>query len=255
VTPRFTSAAFLCVAFVACRQPGARPTPAEEITDFHSLFASNCSGCHGAEGRNGAAQALSDPLYLKVVPRDELEKTIEHGRPGTPMPAFAREQGGALSPKQVDALVDGIEANWAKQVNNNRPALPPYSAPSGDPKHGQQVFASMCVMCHGDKGRAGPLVNRSYLTLVSNQSMRTTIIVGRPTLGMPDWRHQPLIAGHTDQDISDVVAWLASNRPAHVPTQPAGGPNMTGENQGAGSSSIQAGPGASEKNTTTEKHQ
>jgi hypothetical protein len=72
---------------------------------------------------------------------------------------------------------------------------------------------------------------------------------------MPDWRHQMRAAEHSDQDISDVVAWLASNRPSSVPAQPAGGPNMTGGNQGSGSSSIQAGPGASEKNTTTEKHQ
>lgn len=255
MTARFSTVVLICVGIAACRQPRARPAAAEEITDFRFLFASNCSGCHGPEGRNGAAQALSDPLYLKIVSRDELERTIEHGRPGTAMPAFARDQGGPLAPKQVSALVNGIEANRAKQMNASGPALPPYSAALGDPRHGEEVFASMCAICHGDKGRAGPLVNGSYLTLVSNQSIRTTIIVGRPVFGMPDWRHQPLLAGHSDQDISDVVAWLASNRPASVPTQPAGGPNLTNGNQGFGSSSIQGGPGASEKNTTTEKHQ
>jgi cytochrome c oxidase cbb3-type subunit 3 len=42
--------------------------------------------------------------------------------------------------------------------------------------------------------------------------LRTAVIAGRTDLGMPDWREdipgQPL----TPQQISDVVAWLTSQR-------------------------------------------
>ncbi len=59
----------------------------------------------------------------------------------------------------------------------------------------------------------GPLVNGSYLALVSNQYLRATVIVGRPAVGMPDWRrHAP--GPLTEEDVTDVVAWLAAQRPA-----------------------------------------
>jgi cytochrome c oxidase cbb3-type subunit 3/ubiquinol-cytochrome c reductase cytochrome c subunit len=63
-------------------------------------------------------------------------------------------------------------------------------------------------------------VNGSYLALISDQGLRSIVIAGRPDEGMPDWRTfgaQPM----TDQQISDVVAWLASKRVAD-PGQPYG---------------------------------
>ena len=53
----------------------------------------------------------------------------------------------------------------------------------------------------------------SYLSLVSDQQLRTIVIVGRPELGAPDWRNN--VPGHpmSAQEISDVVAWLAAQRP------------------------------------------
>jgi cytochrome c oxidase cbb3-type subunit III len=57
------------------------------------------------------------------------------------------------------------------------------------------------------------------LSLVSDQSLRTIVIAGRPDLGHPDWRQvrhgQPL----TDQDVSDVIAYLHSLR-SDTPGQP-----------------------------------
>jgi hypothetical protein len=42
------------------------------------------------------------------------------------------------------------------------------------------------------------------------------MIVGRVDWGMPDWRNR--IPGHPmkDQDMSDIVAWLASKRPQYA---------------------------------------
>jgi len=39
------------------------------------------------------------------------------------------------------------------------------------------------------------------------------IITGRPDFGAPDWRGNVPGRPMTDQDISDVVAWLSSQRP------------------------------------------
>jgi cytochrome c oxidase cbb3-type subunit 3/ubiquinol-cytochrome c reductase cytochrome c subunit len=55
--------------------------------------------------------------------------------------------------------------------------------------------------------------------LVSDQGLRTIVITGRPELGAPDWRGNVPEHPMTDQEITDVVAWLASRR-AQNPGQP-----------------------------------
>jgi hypothetical protein len=55
--------------------------------------------------------------------------------------------------------------------------------------------------------------------LESDQDLRTNVIVGRPELGAPDWRGDVPGKPISAQEISDVVAWLAAQRPK-VPDQP-----------------------------------
>ena len=58
----------------------------------------------------------------------------------------------------------------------------------------------------------------AFLALISDQNLRSITIAGRPDQGMPDWRSagaQPM----TDQQVTDIVAWLASKRVA-TPGQP-----------------------------------
>jgi mono/diheme cytochrome c family protein len=212
--------AFAIIGAVGCDAPGKPPPNAEEAeeanaTDFGGLFARNCSGCHGAEGKNGPGRILNDALYLAVIPKEELRKTIAHGRPGTSMPAWSRADGGALTEKQIDILVEGIEKNWSKSAPAATPPLPPYSAPveSGDVNRGKLVFAQSCVLCHRP-GVIGPVSDPSYLSLVTNQNIRTSVIVGRPDLGMPSYRNLQLGRALSNQDISDVVTYLSSLRPA-----------------------------------------
>jgi cytochrome c oxidase cbb3-type subunit 3/ubiquinol-cytochrome c reductase cytochrome c subunit len=55
-------------------------------------------------------------------------------------------------------------------------------------------------------------VDPSYLALVSDQHLRTTVIAGRADLGMPDWRRQIADRPLVPQEVSDVVAWLVTKR-------------------------------------------
>lgn len=196
-------------------KPGSVPPRAENITDFETLYSENCAACHGLNGQNGPGRPLNDPLFLAFIPREALQQTIENGRPGTAMPAWARSQGGPLYPKQVTALVDGIERNWAKPVNMNGATLPAYNASgnAGDAARGQKLFVRDCYMCHGQGALAGPVTDPVYLTLATDQLLRSSIITGRKDLGMPDFR--VLNMGHSlsDGDIADLVAYLASLRP------------------------------------------
>src|SRR5215467_13443622 len=47
-----------------------------EITDFNQLYTQNCAGCHGVDGRLGAARSLNDPLYLAFVTNDGMRQAI-----------------------------------------------------------------------------------------------------------------------------------------------------------------------------------
>lgn len=196
---------------------------------FDVLYRRNCAGCHGAEGRLGAARSLNDPIYLALVSPDRLRKIIGEGVPGTSMPASGVSAGGDLTDAQIDALVKGVLARWGRPDVVKGLTLPPYEAEArgsgpAERERGAAVYASACARCHGPDGTGGPkagsIVDPSYLALVSDQSLRTTVIAGRPDLDKPDWRddipRQPL----TPQQISDVVTWLVGHR-QQVPGRPA----------------------------------
>lgn len=236
--------AVLCAATLstfACA-PSGRPAngvaetenPAS-ITDFKTLFQSNCSGCHGDDGQKGPARILNNALYLSVLPRQELENVIRYGRPGTQMPAWAKSQGGPLTNHQVDILVNGIYSNWGKGMPAPKDAPAYADNGAGDPGHGKQLFLMNCFMCHAKGMNPGPINTPNFLQLASNQMIRTSIIVGRPDLGMPSYqflnRGKPL----SNQDVTDLVAYLNSLRTSPAPGQPTnGGVNQHTNENGTG---------------------
>ena len=212
----------LAVLLAGCNWPGRpkpedKPVPEDQVTDFGKLYARNCAGCHGAEGKLGPAPPLNDALFLAIVPDEELLRVVSEGRPGTPMPAFAREKGGRLTAKQVEAVAKGLKPRWGGPPPKEQ--APPYLAPkgAGDEKRGKDLFDLACAACHGEKGKggeeAGALNDRAFLALISDQALRRIIITGRPDLGMPDYtvtdyrspKYKPL----TSEQIQDLVALLA----------------------------------------------
>jgi cytochrome c oxidase cbb3-type subunit 3 len=212
-----------CSSSPGVHRPESAVVPPSEVLDFNALYGQNCAGCHGVDGKGGAAIALANPVFLAIAEDSVIHRIASNGVPGTPMPAFAQSAGGMLTDKQIEALVGGIRA-WAKPYALGEQTPPPYRTPvPGDPKRGADVYRTYCSSCHGANGRGGSkassIVNGSYLALVSDQQLRTIVIAGRPELGAPDWRgdvdNRPMSA----QDISDVVAWLSGQRPM-LPGQP-----------------------------------
>jgi cytochrome c oxidase cbb3-type subunit III len=205
----------------AIEPPAVRP---DKVMDFGQLYAQNCSACHGADGTHGAALALANPEYQAIANEGTLAGAIGNGVEGTLMPAFSQEAGGMLTDDQINALVDGIRSHWYKADVLKGVDVPPYNTDKqGDVARGQQVFASHCASCHTtgvqQKGGKSSVTDGSYLALIGDQSLRAIIIAGRPDIGHPDWRG---VAGSTpmnDQDVTDVVAWMASQR-QKTPGQP-----------------------------------
>src|SRR5277367_631052 len=178
----------------------------ENVASFDRLYKQNCSACHGENGSGGPALDLANPNYQALVDDASLKRWITSGMPGTQMPAFGESAGGFLTPQQVDVLVAGMREHWAHK-DPSTTAMPPYSSSTvGNAVPGQDIFRVSCSSCH-QQGQQ-KITDASYLALASDQSLRSIVIAGRPDLGHPDWKQvrpdQPL----TDQDVSDVVAYL-----------------------------------------------
>jgi cytochrome c oxidase cbb3-type subunit III len=191
----FAAVAFWLLIAAGCDLPGKpnpddQPTPPEKMLKFSALFAANCAGCHGATGEFGPAPPLNNRLFRAIVSHSDLERVINEGRKDTPMPAFARENGGTLSLAQIKVLVyefkgssykivydpksgeptvkeasraggDGaIAPAWS--ISESPPAgAPPYRLPEAKPTQTaanferirKTTFARACAGCHGDHGQ------------------------------------------------------------------------------------------------------
>lgn len=236
---RAAGACLALLSAIACAppgKPGAEPGETAVVTDFPTIYARNCAGCHGANGMQGPGRPINNALYLTWISKDQLRSVIENGRPGTSMPPWSAKQGGPLSDKQIDALVDGIEESWAKPVNLDKASLPLYSddTQKGDGANGKKLFARSCFMCHGKGAAVGMVTEASYLQLVTDQMLRTAIVVGRMDLSplkMPDYRTLKLGHALTNQDVDDLVAYLASLRPGEQTKGNEGSGNAPGSPQ------------------------
>ena len=236
---RITSVSALLLALAAGCVPRGKPDPKdqpitpEQITDFDQLFSANCAGCHGASGDLGPAPPLNDHLFVAIIPDEELLRVIRDGRLGTPMPAFSIEKGGSLTEAQVKALAAGIKSRWksATPLSDTPPAYALSAAAAGQltpdaRERGAKVYASACASCHGPNGGGGEHTTQiggainvpAFLSLISDQALRRTIITGRLDLGMPNYAEQKGRSADfhslTSAEIDDLVALLAHWRTA-----------------------------------------
>jgi len=223
--------AALCGVFLAgCSTSPGKPGPHSEklapnaVMDFSVLYGENCAACHGADGRGGPAIALADPVYLGIVDDATMRKVTVNGIHGTAMPAFAHSAGGLLTEQQVDVIISGIRTRWGKPGILDGANVPSYAAKSpGDAARGAGVYKTFCESCHGANGRGGPkgsnITNGSFLSLMSDQGLRTVVIIGRPELDAPDWRADVAGKPMSEQEVSDVVGWLTAQR-VQDPGQP-----------------------------------
>ena len=220
----------LSAMLFGCASPHGQPRKGSEtlapneVLDFATLYGENCAGCHGVEGKGGAAIALADPVYLAIADETVIRKVVAKGIPRTAMPAFAESAGGMLTDKQINVITGEIRSRWNQRGILDAANPPSYTAKStGNISHGELAYKTYCESCHGPGGHGGrkgsAVTDDSFLALVSDQGLRTIVIVGRPELGAPDWRGNVPDNPMSDQEVTDVVAWLASQR-VQNPGQP-----------------------------------
>ena len=224
------AALFASLLLTGCGTPPGTPRTdsmsraPKDVVAFDVLYAENCAGCHGADGRGGGAIALANPVYLAIADERSIYAAIAAGVRSTSMPAFAEDAGGLLTAKQIDALVAGIRTRWSRPGVLAGATPPSYAASfAGDTHRGEAVYRTFCESCHGPDGQGGAkgsaITNDSFLALTSDQGLRTIVISGRPELNAPDWRGNVAGRPMSDQEVTDVVSWLSSHRVA-APGQP-----------------------------------
>lgn len=220
-----------CTLILGCDNAPGRPGPGPEVirpealVDYSTLYKDNCAACHGPDGSHGASIPLANSVLPSIMGHDALRDTIARGVPNSLMPAFSRSYGGTLTDQQIEILTQGILHQAGTSGSPAGGNLPSYQATlSGDPVRGQQAYTAACARCHGpggegnDRLKLGSITDPTYLAIVTDQYLRNLILGGRPDENMPDYRTdlpQPL----TDQQITDIVAWMASKRVAN-PGQP-----------------------------------
>ena len=124
--------ALLSTAALHAQQPGA------------AIFAANCAGCHGADGRGGehAPNIATAPEVQHMLDR-ELAGIIRYGISGAGMPAFS-----SLKQQEVADVVHYLRT---LQGRGDIVKLP------GDPNQGKALFfgKAHCSDCHMVNGQGG----------------------------------------------------------------------------------------------------
>ena len=104
--------AVLVVALVLATSARAR---ADAAPDGARIYAEQCAGCHGDDGRGDgpAAAALvprprnfRDPAFWQDRTSAQIEAIVRAGKPGTMMMAF----GGALSDAEIAAVARFVQS-------------------------------------------------------------------------------------------------------------------------------------------------
>ncbi|MEO8843435.1 MAG: c-type cytochrome, partial [Kofleriaceae bacterium] len=149
--------AALCCCLIACQNGGAAPSMGSAAAvvshadasvasmDGPHLFATFCAQCHGTDAKgykSDHAPSLINPTFLESANAAYLAGSIEQGRPGTAMAAYAKQVGGPLDPQAVAKIT-----TWLRQ--QGVPATEPVAPPPGDATRGQPLYATNCLKCHG----------------------------------------------------------------------------------------------------------
>ncbi len=125
-----------------------------QLLDFaraqgRAAFVENCAPCHGAGG--GGARSypnLNDDEWIWGGTLEDIAQTIRYGirsgdakaRQGAAMPAFGRD--GILKRPDIENVADYVRSQAGLPVNAK-----------ADLAAGKNVFATNCVVCHGEDGK------------------------------------------------------------------------------------------------------
>ena len=154
------------------------------------IFASQCAGCHGVDGRGGEhAPDIATAADVRQLADSALTGIVENGISGAGMPAF-----GALGRQKVNDVVAYLRI---LQGRGNISMLP------GDPDHGEALFfgKAQCSDCHMVNGKGGFIGSdlSSYGVDATADQMRAVIL--HPDKSLPPPKKATTVVTSSGQTI------------------------------------------------------
>ena len=89
-------------------------------SEGRDLFANRCATCHGDNASGGqTAPTLNSKQFLEAAPDPVIRNIVSAGIPGTAMPTWSIDFGGALTQQQIDAVV-----SYLRSLEPKAPSIP-----------------------------------------------------------------------------------------------------------------------------------
>lgn len=230
------------------------------ITRGVENYTSLCVQCHGVDGLGAIVPDVEPPRVTPQLNRPDLHpsdpeeykkaydlvyKTIQRGRPNTPMVAWGRQDGGSLLDEQIHELtlmitkgdkhIDGERSAWevvqeeaAEKIAHGatEPRKPELDVTglSDEARVGARVFTTKgCVGCHvagGPGGQTGPNLSAIWTTAaqrkpgLSEEEYIKESILNPQTFIVPGYQGvMPNFTGNiTDDELNQLIAWFQTLR-------------------------------------------
>ncbi|HLC05084.1 MAG TPA: c-type cytochrome [Anaerolineales bacterium] len=159
-----------------------------------TLFAKNCTICHGDFGEGGPNPTRADDIiapissaeFLQTRDNPTLRAIISRGQPNFGMSPFGTAFGGPLDDEDIDALVAFIRS-WEEKPPVE---FPPEVVARPISLEGPEIYAEVCAQCHAKDGGGliGPsLRDPTFQARFTDQTMFDTINRGHSATAMIGW--------------------------------------------------------------------
>ena len=170
---------------------GGQLAPGDEVNRGATLFAANCSSCHGSTGRGdgrASASLLPKPANLTAArfSDERLSSVLWNGVAGSAMPPWRQ-----LPTEDLRALVAYIHRLHLSSVA-------PSIHQAANLNEGKSLFAANCASCHGDTGAGNgpaagalaPSPTNFHLKKPTEDRAWEVLKNGVPGTAMPPWQSQ-----------------------------------------------------------------
>jgi mono/diheme cytochrome c family protein len=196
-----------------------------QLDQAMTLYAENCSVCHGLAGEGIGAMPALNTDALRTMTAADLSRVIAEGRYNTAMPAWSQANGGPLSDFQISELAALIQfGDWQatqdRVVNLGLAPRVPFttdpdpaaleavaSLPDGTTlQTAITIYGAECVACHGTDGLGtsiAPALNDELVRAKTADELTRIITSGVSGTLMAGWNNvlQP-------EEISAIVTLL-----------------------------------------------
>ena len=187
-----------------------------------TLFAKNCSGCHGDFGEGGPNPANPSQIIAPIGTSDFLNtrddatlyQIIAQGQPNQGMSPFGIANGGNMDDDQINSIVTYLRS-W--QANPPVTTPPQFIIPTLS-LTAEQVYGTICAQCHGAKGEGsvGPPLN----DLADDTDLEITGVISQ---GITNTTMLSFGSILSDEQVKGLIAIIRQFSPSQPGTQPTPG--------------------------------